>query len=90
MIYIVTETHVEVMLFFTIAYVIHFLIYSVAPMHCHNVKYGYVQIGALKILNVPMLVSEQNPKSLGKIVPELDISGAKGPFAKMQFSMCSL
>jgi nicotinamidase-related amidase len=46
-------------------------------------------ISALRILNVPMLVSEQNPKSLGKTVPELDISGAKGPFAKMQFSMCT-
>jgi len=40
-------------------------------------------------MNVPMLVSEQNPKSLGKTIPELDISGAKGPFAKMQFSMCT-
>jgi len=58
-------------------------------MHCHNVKYDYLQISALKILNVPMLVSEQNPKSLGKTIPELDISGAKGPFAKMQFSMCT-
>lgn len=46
-------------------------------------------ISALKILNVPMLVSEQNPNSLGKTIPELDISGAKGPFAKMQFSMCT-
>ncbi|KAG5325001.1 ISOC2 protein, partial [Pseudoatta argentina] len=45
-------------------------------------------ISALKIMNVPMLVSEQNPKSLGKTIPELDISGAKKPFAKMQFSMC--
>jgi len=36
-----------------------------------------------------MLVSEQNPKSLGKTIPQLDISGAKGPFAKMQFSMCT-
>jgi len=40
-------------------------------------------------MNVPMLVSEQNPKSLGKTIPEFDISGAKGPFAKMQFSMCT-
>ncbi|XP_024881272.1 isochorismatase domain-containing protein 2-like [Temnothorax curvispinosus] len=46
-------------------------------------------INALKIMNVPMLVSEQNPKSLGKTIPEFDISGAKGPFAKMQFSMCT-
>lgn len=40
-------------------------------------------------MNVPMLVSEQIPKSLGKIVPEFDISGTKGPFAKTQFSMCT-
>lgn len=40
-------------------------------------------------MNVPMLVSEQNPKSLGKTIPEFDISRAKGPFAKMQFSMCT-
>ncbi|KAH0946521.1 hypothetical protein HN011_008640 [Eciton burchellii] len=45
-------------------------------------------IDALKLLNVPMLVTEQNPKSLGNIVSELDISGAKGVFAKTQFSMC--
>ncbi|XP_076650233.1 isochorismatase domain-containing protein 2 [Halictus rubicundus] len=45
-------------------------------------------INALKVLEVPMLVSEQNPKSLGKTIPELDISCAKGPFAKTNFSMC--
>jgi len=55
----------------------------------HHVKYNYIQISALKLLNVPMLVTEQNPKSLGKIVSELDISGAKGVFAKTQFSMCT-
>ncbi|EZA56914.1 Isochorismatase domain-containing protein [Ooceraea biroi] len=46
-------------------------------------------INALKLLNVPMLSTEQNPKALGKIVSELDISAAKGPFAKTQFSMCT-
>jgi len=46
-------------------------------------------INALKIMNVPMLVTEQNAKSLGKTVSEFDISGAKGPFAKMQFNMCT-
>lgn len=35
-----------------------------------------------------MIVTEQYPKSLGKTVPEIDISGAKGVFAKTQFSMC--
>ncbi|KAG6797479.1 isochorismatase domain-containing protein 2 [Apis mellifera caucasica] len=45
-------------------------------------------INALKLLNVPTIVSEQNPKALGKTIPEFDISGAKGPFEKTQFSMC--
>ncbi|XP_032668531.1 isochorismatase domain-containing protein 2-like isoform X2 [Odontomachus brunneus] len=44
-------------------------------------------VSALKILNVPMIVSEQYPKALGKTVPEIDISGAK-VFAKTQFNMC--
>jgi len=35
-----------------------------------------------------MLATEQNPKALGKIVPQLDLSGAKGCFTKTQFSMC--
>lgn len=48
----------------------------------------YPQINALKLLNVPIIVSEQNPKALGKTIPEFDISGAKGPFEKTQFSMC--
>ncbi|XP_014471787.1 PREDICTED: isochorismatase domain-containing protein 2, mitochondrial-like [Dinoponera quadriceps] len=46
-------------------------------------------VNAMKILNVPMIVSEHYPKALGKIVPEIDISGAKGLFAKTQFSMCT-
>lgn len=41
------------------------------------------------MMNVPMLVTEQNAKSLGKTISEFDISGAKGPFAKMQFNMCT-
>ncbi|XP_015609361.1 isochorismatase domain-containing protein 2 [Cephus cinctus] len=44
-------------------------------------------INAFKLLEVPTLVSEQNPKALGKTIPQFDISGAKGPFAKMTFSM---
>lgn len=43
----------------------------------------------MKLLNVPMIVTEQNPNALGKIVPELDISGAKAVLAKTQFSMCT-
>lgn len=34
-----------------------------------------------------MIVSEQNPDALGKTIPQIDISGAKGPFAKTRFSM---
>lgn len=34
-----------------------------------------------------MVVTEQHPKALGNTVPELDISGAKGPFPKTKFSM---
>ncbi|XP_068980432.1 isochorismatase domain-containing protein 2-like [Bombus flavifrons] len=45
-------------------------------------------INALKLLNVPIIVSEQNPKALGKTISQFDISGAKGPFEKTQFSMC--
>ena len=46
-------------------------------------------INALKLFDVPVIVSEQNPKALGKTIPQFDISNAKGPFAKTQFSMCT-
>ena len=46
-------------------------------------------INAMKLFEVPMIVSEQNPKALGKTIPQFDISDAKGPFAKFQFSMCT-
>lgn len=46
-------------------------------------------INALKLLDVPMIVSEQNPNALGKTIARFDISGARGPFAKTQFSMCT-
>ncbi|XP_076241442.1 isochorismatase domain-containing protein 2 [Calliopsis andreniformis] len=45
-------------------------------------------INALKLLEVPVIVSEQNPKALGKTISTFDISNAKGPFSKTQFSMC--
>ncbi|CAK9827238.1 Isochorismatase domain-containing protein 2 [Anthophora retusa] len=45
-------------------------------------------INALKLLDVPMIVTEQHPKGLGKTISQFDISGAKGPFPKTQFSMC--
>lgn len=46
-------------------------------------------VNALKLLEVPILVTEQNPKALGKTMSQLDISTAKGPFEKTQFSMCT-
>ncbi|KAL2725065.1 isochorismatase domain-containing protein 2-like [Vespula squamosa] len=46
-------------------------------------------VNSMKLLKVPMIVTEQNPKVLGKTVPQLDISSAKGPFEKTQFSMCT-
>ncbi|XP_053995508.1 isochorismatase domain-containing protein 1-like [Hylaeus anthracinus] len=44
-------------------------------------------ITGLKMLEVPMIVAEQTPEVLGKTVSELDISSAKGPFAKTHCSM---
>ncbi|KAI4475732.1 hypothetical protein M0802_015049 [Mischocyttarus mexicanus] len=46
-------------------------------------------VNSMKLLQIPMLVTEQNPKALGKTVPQLEISCAKGPFEKTQFSMCT-
>jgi len=44
-------------------------------------------VQASKILNVPLVVTEQNPKGLGRTVPELDISHAHGVYPKTKFSM---
>ncbi|XP_014213471.1 isochorismatase domain-containing protein 2-like [Copidosoma floridanum] len=44
-------------------------------------------IQACRILSVPMIATEHNPQALGPTVPQLDITGAKGPFSKLQFSM---
>ncbi|KAG7189127.1 hypothetical protein KM043_008695 [Ampulex compressa] len=46
-------------------------------------------INAMKVLQVPMLVTEQYPKVLGSTIQEFDISKAVGVFPKMQFSMCT-
>ncbi|CAG8535420.1 9476_t:CDS:2 [Acaulospora colombiana] len=43
-------------------------------------------IAASKILEIPMVVTEQNPKALGKTIHELDINNAK-VVSKMKFSM---
>ncbi|KAH3886432.1 isochorismatase domain-containing protein 1-like [Dreissena polymorpha] len=40
-----------------------------------------------KILDIPVIVTEQYPKGLGNTVPELDISHAVGVFDKTKFSM---
>ncbi|XP_046417571.1 isochorismatase domain-containing protein 1-like [Neodiprion virginianus] len=44
-------------------------------------------VNGMRLLDVPIIVTEQNPKALGNTVSELDITGAKGPFAKTKFSM---
>ncbi|XP_069686035.1 isochorismatase domain-containing protein 1-like [Periplaneta americana] len=44
-------------------------------------------VQASKILNVPLVVTEQNPKGLGRTVAELDISHAHGVYPKTKFSM---
>ncbi|XP_069135709.1 isochorismatase domain-containing protein 1-like [Argopecten irradians] len=42
---------------------------------------------ASKLLNIPVIVTEQYPKGLGSTVEELDISHAAGKFDKTKFSM---
>ncbi|KAG9288192.1 hypothetical protein G9A89_020498 [Geosiphon pyriformis] len=42
---------------------------------------------AATILEIPVVVTEQNPKALGSTVPELDISAAKSVISKTKFSM---
>ncbi|KAL5006806.1 hypothetical protein ScPMuIL_015612 [Solemya velum] len=40
-----------------------------------------------KILNIPMIVTEQYPKGLGSTVTELNVAHAVGKFPKTKFSM---
>lgn len=42
---------------------------------------------ASKILKIPLLVTEQYPKGLGKTIPELSIDHACHVFEKTKFSM---
>ena len=42
---------------------------------------------ASKVLNIPLLVTEQYPKGLGKTIPELSIDHACHVFEKTKFSM---
>ncbi|XP_076332795.1 isochorismatase domain-containing protein 1 [Tachypleus tridentatus] len=40
-----------------------------------------------KILNIPLIVTEQYPEGLGSTIPELDVAHAVGIFPKTKFSM---
>lgn len=40
-----------------------------------------------KVMDIPLIVTEQYPRGLGRTVPELDIGHAKGVFEKTKFSM---
>lgn len=40
-----------------------------------------------KMMDIPLIVTEQYPRGLGRTVPELDITHAKGVFEKTKFSM---
>ncbi|KAL1132607.1 hypothetical protein AAG570_010559 [Ranatra chinensis] len=42
---------------------------------------------ASKMLDVPLIVTEQYPQGLGRTVAELDITHAKGVYSKTKFSM---
>ncbi|KAI8855336.1 Isochorismatase-like protein [Chytridium lagenaria] len=55
--------------------------------YSHVVNTASKMISASKILNIPLIVTEQNPKALGGTVPELDISRAIINVPKTKFSM---
>ncbi len=55
----------------------------------HVVDTSSKMIEAGKILDIPLLVTEQYPQKLGPTVPELDISHAKLIDHKTKFSMCT-
>jgi hypothetical protein len=44
-------------------------------------------VQASKILEVPLIITEQYPKGLGKTIEELDITHAIGVFPKTKFCM---
>jgi isochorismate hydrolase len=47
-----------------------------------------LQVNCSKILDIPLIVTEQNSEKLGKTISELDIKHARGVFDKTKFSMC--
>jgi len=47
---------------------------------------GSTMVKAADTLKIPVIVTEQNPRALGKTISEIDISSAK-KFDKMKFSM---
>lgn len=44
-------------------------------------------VAGSKLMSIPLVVTEQYPKGLGKTVSELDVSHAAGVFEKTKFSM---
>ncbi|KAJ3100196.1 Isochorismatase domain-containing protein 1 [Phlyctochytrium planicorne] len=53
----------------------------------HVVNTASKMVSASKILNIPLIVTEQHPKALGTTASELDISGAVINAPKTKFSM---
>lgn len=58
-------------------------------LHC-IIRYCLLsfQVKVSKIMGIPLIVTEQNPSSLGKTVSEIDKEHAVGTYPKTQFSMC--
>ena len=48
----------------------------------------HLQLTFGKILDIPLIVTEQNPSKLGNTIKELDVTHATGIFDKSKFSMC--
>lgn len=59
---------------------------KVAGAVCDNIKY-FLQIQVGKILDVPLIVTEQNPEKLGATIKEFNIEHAIGTYGKTKFSM---
>ncbi|KAJ3144441.1 Isochorismatase domain-containing protein 1 [Irineochytrium annulatum] len=57
------------------------------PRICEVLMKSTHKVSASKILKVPLIVTEQNPKGLGPTVPELDITSAAVLAPKTKFSM---